>query len=188
MAQNDDGLSKAGWKITSSNRILIPLSRSHLSPSSLKTFAWYSLHIATRSSGWKKDSHWKRYNYTMCPRKMSFSEIGYLITKGHFFWYTIPIFIHSFLDLSTTKASTLQTTSAQKSWELVSLLKLDTQNHAKIPRLLSLYLYLNVQQVLKRIAGSKMQLFTEENKEWFPNKHHGKASWAQSMVSCMIKY
>ena len=67
--QNDDGLSKAGWKITSSNRILIPLSRSHLSPSSLKTFAWYSLHIATRSSGWKKDSHWIQYNYTMCPRK-----------------------------------------------------------------------------------------------------------------------
>ena len=39
------------WKyFTSSNRILIPLSRSHLSPSSLKTFAWYSLQIATRSS------------------------------------------------------------------------------------------------------------------------------------------
>ena len=61
--QNDDGLSKAGWKITSSNRILIPLSRSHLSPSSLKTFAWYSLHIATRSSGSKKDSHWIQFNY-----------------------------------------------------------------------------------------------------------------------------
>ena len=64
----------------------------------------------------------------------------------------------------------------KKKFAVFSNHPLDTQNHAKFPRLLSFYLYLNVQQVLKRIAGSKMQLFTEENKEWFPNKHHEKAS------------
>ena len=48
---SQDSCSDYSWvKITSSNRILIPRSRSHLSPSSLKTFAWYSLQIATRSS------------------------------------------------------------------------------------------------------------------------------------------
>merc|ERR1719510_524185 len=35
---------------TSSNRILIPRSKSHLSPSNLNTRPWNSLQIATRSS------------------------------------------------------------------------------------------------------------------------------------------
>ena len=37
-------------KNTSSNRILIPRSKSHLSPSNLNTRPWNSLQIATRSS------------------------------------------------------------------------------------------------------------------------------------------